>query len=343
MTTTTSSTTTGAAGSRRGPGLVRKIAAILVMLVGAVLIVVTFTNNLFKVGPAFEGLIGDFRPLIAQSAIDTSRQDLAGLTAVGNEFQTKIAPGVSQQLGMTPEQFSGMVTQQFPAVDAGLKAIPRAVPTFTGLLNTLQAQRPLFESADAIPTTSLSATTVPWAMLATGVLMLVIGVVIWFSRRTGAMLALILGAALVVVPLLLSLPQKAADADQLNKNLQPVYTQALVDQTKQTVSTVGAMGAELQANMLPALATQLKMTPEQLQSFLGQNAPTTAAALKTFPATMQRFQGLATSFADNLDNYAVLKPARFVPIIWTLIGGGVALLLLGLLALFGAAGEGRRA
>jgi hypothetical protein len=339
-TTTATSHHDGGVSSGRGP--VRGIAAILVILVGAALIGVTFANNLFHVGPAFEGLIGDFRPLLAQQSIDTARQDLTGLSAVHDEFETKVVPGLSQQLGLTPEQFAGMVTQQFPAVDTGMRAIPQAVPTFNGLLDTLQAQRPLFESADAIPTKSLSAATVPWGLLSAGILTILVGILIWFTRRTGSVVALVLGAALVVAPLVLSLPQKAADADQLNANLKPVYTQAFADQSKQTLATIGAMGDQLQTTMLPALATQLKLTPDQVQAYLGQNAPATAAALKGFPATMQRFQRLVATFGNNLDNYAVLKPVRFVPIIWTLIGGGIALVLLGGLTLLGTAREGRR-
>jgi len=47
-------------------------------------------------------------------------------------------------------------------------ALPTAIPTFDGLINTLDKQRPLFASADAIPTKSLPATTVPWALLGAG-------------------------------------------------------------------------------------------------------------------------------------------------------------------------------
>jgi len=328
--------------ARRGPGLPRKVVSVLMIVVGLVFIALTLASNLFKVGPSFESLIDDFRPLLAQQSIDTARQDLAGLTAVSQEFQTKLAPAMSQQLGMTQEQFAGMVTEQFPAVDAGMKAIPQAVPAFGGLLDTLQVQRPLFESADAIPTTNLPATTVPWSLLAAGILSILVGLMVWFTRRAGAVLALLLGAALVVAPLLLSLPGKAADADQLNKNLTPVYTQTLVDQSTQTLSTIGAMGEQMQTSMLPALATQLKMQPDQLQTFLAQNFPTTASALTSFPTTMKRFQGLVSTFDANLDNFEVLKPVEFVPIIRALIAGGVALLLLGGAALFATAAEQRR-
>ncbi len=333
---TTSAPTTATSGSGRGLSLPRKIASILVVLVGVMLIVVTFTDNLFKVGPAFENLSDGFRPIMTQQSIATARQDVAGLSAVGQEFQTKVAPGMAQQLKLTPDQFSGMVSQQFPAVDAGLKAIPQAVPAFNSLLSTLDAQRSLFASADAIPTKSLPATTVPWGLLGAGILCILLGVAIWFSRRAGAFLTLIVGVVLIAAPLLLSLPQKASDADQMNANLKPVYTQAMITQSKQTLTTIGAMGQEMQTKMLPALATQLQMQPDQLQAFLGQNFPTTATALRTFPATMQRFQNLVSTFDQNLSNYQTLKPVAFVPIIWTLIGSGIALVLFGGVALAGA-------
>lgn len=339
MTTSMSAEPTAHAAAKGRRGVARGVLAILVMAVGVIVIISTFTNNLFRVGPDFESLMGGFRPIIAQQSIDTAKADLAGLSAVGDEFQTKVAPAIAGQLQMTQEQFAGMVSQQFPAVDAGLKAIPQAVPAFNGLLDTLASQRALFNSADAIPTSSLSATTVPWSMLAVGLLTVLIGALIWFKRRTGAMLAVLLGAALIVAPLVLSLPQKASDADQLNANLKPVYTQALVDQSKQTVATIGAMGTEMQSSMLPALATQLKMTPDQLNTFMQAQFPTTAAALASFPTTMQRFQGLVDTFSANLGNYDVLKQVSFVPIIWTLILAGAALVLLGGLALL----SGRRA
>ncbi len=341
MSATASTAPAHRAGSRQGPSTARKVSAILAIVVGVVLIVITFTNNLFKVGSAFESLMNDFRPMIQQSAIDDAKQNLSGLSAVATEVQTKMIPAVSKQLGTTPDQFSAMVQQQFPQVAAGLQAIPQAVPAFTDLMNTLQTNRPLFESADAIPTKNMPATTVPWMVLGSGILSIVVGVLLWFTRRTGAVLALILGAVLVVVPVALSLPQKAADADQLNKNLQPVYTQQLIDQSKQTLSTLGAMGQEMQTKMLPALATQLKLSPDQLQTFLQQNFPTTATALSGFDTTMTKFQNMVTAFENNLDNYNTLKPVKFVPIVWTMIGAGVVLLILGIVVLVAGRGEAK--
>ncbi len=328
MTTTSTGTSTGS--SRGRSSFLSKVAAVLIMLVGAGLVATTLISNLFAVGPAFENLITDFRPALTQQSIDTAHADIAGLSAVQTEFGTKLVPALSQQLKMTPEAFNGFVSQNFPKVAAGMGAMPTAIPTFDGLINTLDKQRPLFASADAIPTESLPATTVPWAMLGAGVLVFLIGLAALRSPKAGGATALVVGLLLLVLPMVLSLPGKAADADQLNANLKPIYTQALVDNAKKGLGTIGAMGTEMQTTMLPALATQLKMSPEELQTMLGTNFPATAKALQTMPASMERFNGLVKVFDENLDNYETLKPVGLAQLILILMVSG------GLVAALGA-------
>ena len=317
---------------RAGTGWATRIPAVIVMLVGVVLIGTTVVNNLFQVGPAFENLTDGFRPVLTAQAIETARADVAALGAAGEEFQTAVAPAMAEQFGMTPEEFQAFVGEQFPGVGNGMAALPQIVPTFSGLIDTLDAQRDLFASADAIPTSSIPATTIPWALLIAGIVSLALGVFMWFVPRTGGIIAIVLGAMLVAVPFALSLPTKAADADQMNANLQPVYTQALITQANAAVTMVGTMGTEMSGTMLPALAEKLGMTEEQLQAFLGENFPATATALQNMPASMERFQGLVGTFEANLDNYDTMKSVSFEPIIWTVIVGGAVMLVMGIWA-----------
>ncbi|MFW2383050.1 MAG: hypothetical protein ACN4GZ_14955, partial [Acidimicrobiales bacterium] len=127
----------------------RKLGGTLVILAALVVIASTFYNNLFNVGPDFEAMIDDFRPMIAEESTETARADLQMLAAVGTEFETAIVPGLSQQLGMTPEEFTQFTAANYPDVAAGVQTLPEIVPTFEGLVGTLDSQRPLFESADA--------------------------------------------------------------------------------------------------------------------------------------------------------------------------------------------------
>lgn len=307
----------------------RRFGAGLLVALGALLLGLTFVNNLFKVGPSFESLMGDFRPHLTQEAIDTTRADVSGLGAAGAELQSSLVPAMAGQLGMTPAQFSAYVGKTYPDVASGMQALPQIVTTFDGLVTTLDQQRPLFRSADAIPTNDLPATTVPWALAGGGALLVLLGLVTWSRPRFGAGIAVGVGAVLIAVPLALSLPQKAADADTLNANLEPVYTAALVAQAHDALGTVSAMGAQMQSEMLPALAAQLKLTPAALQQMLGQQFPATAAALAALPSALPRFEQLVADFEANLDNYATLKPVSFEPLIWTVMGVGLAVLVLG--------------
>jgi hypothetical protein len=309
----------------------RRIAGGLVVVVGIVLLITTFTNNLFKVGPDFEEMIDDFRPMLAEESIASAQADLAMLDAVGTEFQTGIVPAMSQQLGMTPEEFVGFTAANFPDVAAGVEALPTIVTTFNGLVDTLDQQRDLFDSADQIPTKDLPATTVPWGLALAGVALIAAGFFLYKPGWLGLSLTGGLGILIIVVTLILSLIPKAADADELNDNLRPIYTAELVAQANGALGVVGAMGTQMQTEMLPALSQQLGMSTEELNGFLGANFPATAQALATLPDAMGRFDGLVTNFENNLDNYDTLKDVEFTPIIWTLfLSGWVALAAFGL-------------
>jgi hypothetical protein len=307
----------------------RKAVSAFVIVVGLVVLGLTFANNLFKVGPSFETLMGDFRPHLTTTDIAANRADLAKLGAAGAELQTKLAPAMAQQLGMTPTEFNAFVAANYPQVAAGMTALPGIVTTFDGLVTTLDQQRPYFRSADAIPTKSLPATTMPWGLAVVGLVMVAAGAWIWVQPQIGAAFVTGFGLLLVVATVVMSLPGKAADADTLNSNLKPVYTAALVQQARESLTTVADMGTQLQDTMLPALATQLRMSPTQLQQFLGQNFPATAAALASLPTALPRFQNLVKTFDQNLDNYNTLKPVGFARIIWVVLVAGMLVALAG--------------
>ena len=315
--------------SRSGP--LNKTVAVLVMLIGAGLVAFTLISNLFAVGPAFENLIVDFRPALTQSSIDTARADIEGLSAVEKEFTNKLIPALSQQLEMTPGEFNEYLSQNFPSVAAGMNKLPTVIPTFTGLIETLDSQRPLFASADAIPTENMPATTVPWAIFGAGLLIFLIGLLMLALPKTGAVAAVLVGLLLSFAPFALSLPVKGADADQLNANFKPIYTQTLVSDASGAVTAIEVMGNQMQSAMLPAFATQLKMDSEELATFIAINFPATAKALQTMPAAMDQFRSLVQIFDTNLANYNTLKPVNFINLIMTLIVCGGLVALLGML------------
>jgi len=308
----------------------RRTAGLLVAAVGAAFIVVVAVNHLFSVGPAFERMSDGFRPAMKPAPIARLQNDLTGLNAVSEEFGTKAVPMLSQALGMTPEEFTAFMGTQYPDVAAGVQQLPGIVSQFQGVVGTLDAEQGRFARADAIPTSNLPATTIPWGLLVAGIVLLAVGIVVAIRPgRLVAGLAVALGALLIAVPLAISLPQKASAADTMNDHLQPVYTAEMLTGAKSALTTVGAMGEQMQTKMLPDLGQQLGMDQQQLQAFFAENLPAMAAGMQSMPQALGRFQNLLASFDGHLGDYDTSKPVAFVPIVWTMIAGGIVVLLAG--------------
>ncbi len=311
-------------------GWPRRLAAGLMVLIGGTFIAITLIANLFSVGPAFDRLTDGFRPIMTQDAITTAQQNVQGLSAAGTEIQTQLLPALSQQLNMTPAQLQQFMAANYPDVTTGLSQIKPIAASFTGLLANLDRTQPLFVSADAIPTKDIPATSVPWSLLAVGIIALGLGVLVWFSPRARApIIATVVGAALIALPLSMNMVHKASNADQMNANLKPMYNQTLIDNANGALKTLDAMGTQLQQQMLPQLAAQLHMTSTQVQAMLQQVAPKTAALLGGFDVTMAQFDNMVAQFDNHLSDYKTLKPVSFEPIVWSMIIGGSLLFLLG--------------
>lgn len=306
----------------------KRPSAIVIAVVGVALVVVTVAQNLFAVGPAFEEMIDDFRPWLTDESIATLRADVGMLGGAVEEFQTVMAPALAAQLQMDPAAFGEMLATQFPNVATGMTVVPEAAPTFVGIIDLLDEQQENFASADAIPTSSLPATTVPWGLALLGVAFLGIGIWMFLTgTRLSAIVAAVLALVVVLAAFALSLPSKASDADDLNEALKPVYTEETVTGAAGAVTAIGAMGQEMQESMLPGLAGMLGMDEATVQAFLGENFPAVAGAMMALPEALPRFENVIATFDTNLDNYDTLKPVAFSPIIWIMIIGSLVVLV----------------
>jgi hypothetical protein len=119
----------------------------------------------------------------------------------------------------------------------------------------------------------------------------------------------------------------------MHQHLKPVYTAQLLTGAQQSLATVGAMGTQMQTEMLPSLGQQLGMDPADLQAFLAQNMPAMSDMMQAMPAAVGRFTDLVTVFDQHLKDYDAIKSTQFGPIVWTMIWGGVVAMVGGAWAL----------
>lgn len=311
------------------------IAASGVLVAGIAIVVVGLMNGLFTVAPAFENLTDGFRDTVmSDQAIVATRADIAALSAVNTEMSEKVVPTLSAQLGMDQAAFKGFLATQYPAVAAGTAALPGIVGEFDGVVGLIESQQANFQSADALPTSGIPATTLPWMILGIGLVGIAVGVWMFFGRRPAAWTAVVVGGVVVATTLSLSFIGKSSAADAMNDAFRPVYTAQLVEQSTGALQTVAAMGTEMQTGLIPGLAEALGMTVPEVQAFVASEFPATAAALQSLPAAMGRFQTTVGVFAAQLDNYDTIKDTALTPLAWTILLGGVVMALFGAFGLF---------
>ncbi|MDJ0925678.1 MAG: hypothetical protein QNJ77_14075 [Acidimicrobiia bacterium] len=309
----------------------RRLPAFGVLAIGVIVLYVLFASNLFTVGAAFEELTDEFRPIMTDDAIATAQADVGALGAVSDEFNTGVAPAVAEALQMSPDELNAFMGTNFPAVAAGVAALPEIVTQFTGVVGLLADQQSNFEQADAIPTSNLPATTVPWIILLIGVGAVMVAIVMLGKVEYAWLLAVGFGVLVVVFSLVLSFLPKSSAADEMNAALKPVYTEELVTGATQALGVVGAMGDQMRNEMLPALQQQLQMDDTAMQQFLGQ-FPATAAALGGLEDSMSRFTAMVTAFSSQLDNYDTIKGTDLNPIAVTILIAGLLVIVCGIWA-----------
>lgn len=307
----------------------RRLPAFGILAIGVIVLIVLFVNNLFTVGTAFEELTDEFRPIMTDESIATAQADVAGLGAVAEEFQTQVAPAVAEAMQMSPEDLNTFLGTNFPAVAAGVAALPEVVPQFTGVVNLLAEQQSNFEQADEIPTSNLPASTVPWIILLIGIGAIVVAILMLGNTRHAWLIATGFGVVVVALSLLLSFLPKSSAADDMNEALKPVYNQELVAGSAQALGVVGAMGQQMQEEMLPALGQQLGMDQQQMAGFLSQ-FPATEAALGGLGDSLGRFQTMVTAFDSQLDNYDTIKGTSLYPIALVVLIAGLLIIVCGI-------------
>ena len=299
----------------------RRAAAAGIIVAGLALIVTPIAYKLFSRSGPFEDITTAYRPIVRQDVTTQLKADVAGLEALPAQFQTQIAPAIAAALHVPADQLTLQFASQYPATVQAVTSAPAIAADLKRLVNLLDVERARFEQTDAIPTKSTTTRSIPWSLLASGVLALVCGASLLSGRSSEALLVALLGAALVVVPLVTSMPSKSAAADTLNAHLRSIMTQQQATTMQTELATLQAFATEVQTKAIPQLAAQLGVTPEQALAAL----PPLAAVAQGTPAALGRFSTLVRTFSANIDNYQSIRPVSFRALTWISIGAGIAL------------------
>jgi hypothetical protein len=179
------------------------------------------------------------------------------------------------------------------------------------------------------------------------------------TRRVFYWPILVIGVLMIVLPFAISLPSKAGAGQAMLDNFHPIMKPASVTTTVslyentflklKPVAEGGIAAAGEETALLKGLATGLKLSPTQLEQYLGAKYPAFAQLLASFPQLVPVFQQVGPGLADykplvdtmqaNVTNYQQVDSLpNFRLFTWFFEVPGVVIVFLALLGL----GVGRR-
>jgi hypothetical protein len=156
---------------------------------------------------------------------------------------------------------------------------------------------------------------------------------------------LAIGLVLVIAPVAMSLPSKASAGQQMLNGFQPIMQPAQVQTTAEyyndvftklrpialafNADTVGRFQSYQQGlaalqkeepNLVPALAQQLGMTPQQVRQFLALQFPAFAQMLQALPRMNEDFAGMVGLMSQNVGTFERVPPGldHYKPLVTTM-------------------------
>jgi hypothetical protein len=198
-------------GSASGGETVRRVAAIVAIMSGAVLIVMPVASSLFSRSRSADRLADGVRPAMTRQALAADRAGLDGLA--------RALPKVGGS--------------EARLVQAGF------VPHTELVLTTLENNRTRFETADSFPVGGVSPRVGPWIFIGFGITLVIVGLVTLRTTGRAAPLALLaLGVVGAVAAFAFSLPHKASATDELVDRLKPAFAEQSVRRVPGELATV---------------------------------------------------------------------------------------------------------
>jgi hypothetical protein len=312
----------------------RKVVATIAVVCGLGLVILPFALSLFARAPAGERVTNRFRETMSVQGLHNLAANFGTMGALVDQFVNETSPQLARELHMTTAEYNAYVGRQFPAVAAGVKGIPPLVAFVTPVAAQLEALHPQFDSVDSLPFLGLSLTTIPWILLAIGAALIGLGVVTLRTRgRAPLILAAALGSALLVLPLALSYPRKASDAQKVAAVGRVALSRQAATGAQTANELIDNMVTQVNTQMVPTVARRLHLTPTALETSIANNYPAVAKGLSAWRSIKPGAVELVRRQVASVNDAAEMNGLDFNPLPWYMMGPGIALLLAGTVAL----------
>jgi hypothetical protein len=308
---------------------VRRVVAVVAILAGTALIVETIALSLFADARGGERVTDRFRPVVSSPGLATLHNDFGHVKAMEMQFFGQTMPAVGRDLKLSPAQLDALVKRRYPAVAAARTEIPPAVAFVTPAVPKIEGVHDDFKAIDSLPAFGLPLDATPWILVGAGALLIGLGLIALRRPSAGkTSLLLVAGAALVVVPLALSIPHKAHAAEHVDKVGRLTLSSTAATTAYKTMQVTEALIDEVETKLVPDLAKQLHQDPHALLAAIAKQYPAVAVGLQDWPHHLKPAgYALARAQLASVDDFKQLDDLPFNALPWLVMGPGIALLL----------------
>ena len=304
----------------------RRIAAVLAVVVGVGLIGFTFAEHVFTRSEDAQTIADHYRSLMSADGLHDLSRGFAAVQAAGGELGTKALPRLQASLGMDDAQFAAYVKREMPNVAQFQAQAPGIVKLVGPVIAKMNAERADYARADQIPTGFLPLTSAPWLFVGIGGLLVAVGVFALLRPGTASSVALtVVGLGVFLAPLVLGIPGKVDAAVRVTAigrvGLAPATAQKAVAAT----NLFDGMVDDVRTKLEPALAPTLEQVPgatEGHQEF-ADTFPTLATFADTWVRTTSaKSHALSDSQVEFGPTFANADRIPLEPIPWLFIVPG---------------------
>jgi uncharacterized protein YidB (DUF937 family) len=301
-----------------------RLAAAIIGTIGALMLAAVVLGDGFGRAAAGQRLVDGARPAVDQSGIVQLRDDTDLVIDTGGAILNEALPALAERLGLGETEFAEVLNQRFPALAASNERKVELGTALDATVSNLEAHQGDFELADSIPLRDVDLVVMPLAVAGVGAVFTAASVIVLRgthrSRRTALLVSAGLGLVLAVGPLAVSMPLKAAGAEDLLGSL--VTTEENAATTREQFELTTAAVAEVRDGLLPAAAASIGVTPNALASELATDIPD-LAGLDGVDDALLRIEADVRFREERLDDFADVKPVPFVAVTWVIVGLGL--------------------
>jgi hypothetical protein len=302
----------------------RRVAAVLAVLVGISLIAFTFAEHLFSRSADARTISNHYKPLMSSAGLADLSSGFNLVKAAGGQLDTAAEPRLQTALGMNDQAFAAYKQQEMPGIAQFDAQAPGVVSLVGPVIVQMQNERADYARASDIPVSWLPLSSAPWLFLGIGALLVAAGAFALAKPQTLTTFALlVVGLGVVVAPLVVGIPGKVDAAVRVTKigriGLAPATGQKAVGATK----LFDGMAHDVTTTLAPRL--EQTMGPGQFATTF----PTLARFAEEWEGgTSAKSHALSDSQVAMSSTFANADRIPLRPIPWLFIGPGIALSLL---------------